>query len=121
MKKYADFSRIEDHQLGIHERLMNWRRWCVVRPQQMVQPMFKMYRPAQHWHEKEFRPTCDLIDAQRIEGVVRHLPPRHAFAIRWWYAWCFPVGIAQRHLATNAAGLEKLIRDGRQMVSNLVD
>jgi hypothetical protein len=115
----VDFHHIEPHQAGIHERLRNWARWVSVRPQRMVHPMFKMYRAAQHWDPKEFREPCDLIDAQAMEKVVGTLPPPHAFALRWAYVYSFPVGVARRELATSNAGLQRYVRDGRQMLVNL--
>lgn len=120
-KPVTDFHHIEPHQAAIHERLRNWARWVSVRPQRMVHPMFKMYRPAQHWDPKEFREPCDLIDAQAIEKLVGTLPPPFAFALRWAYVYSFPVGVARRELATSTAGLQRYVRDGRQMLVNLVD
>jgi hypothetical protein len=83
--------------------------------------MFRYYRPAQHWEPKEFRETCDLIDAQRIEKVVSTLPPTFAFALRWLYVYRFSAATARRELATTYDGMHQMVRDGRQMVLNLVD
>ena len=83
--------------------------------------MFRYYRPAQHWEAKEFRTPCDLIDAQAIEKVVGQLPPDHAFALRWAYVWRMSVGDARRAIGVSTAGLHRYLRDGRQMVLNLLD
>ena len=120
-KSHADFQHVEPHQLAIHDRLRNWARWVVVRPQSKVLAMFKFYRPAQHWHEKEFREPCDLIDAQAVEKLVARLPHTHAFALRWYYVYRLSVGIARKELATTAQGVDKAVRDARQMVLNLSD
>ena len=120
-KPTIDFHRIEPHQAAIHERLVNWANWVAVRPHSRVQPMFRYYRPAQHWEAKEFRTPCDLIDAQAIEKVVGQLPHDHAFARRWAYVWRMSVGDARRAIGVSTAGLHRYLRDGRQMVLNLVD
>lgn len=120
-KHTTDFHHIEPHQSAIHERLRNWARWVSVRPEKQVSAMFKLYKPAQHWDEKEFREPCDLIDAQAIEKIVRSLPHPHAYALRWWYVYDFPRGFARRELATTNAGLLRYVRDGRQMMINLTD
>ena len=117
----TDFNRVEPHQVQIHERLRNWSRWVSVRPHSRIHPMFAKYRPAQHWDAKEMRDSCDLLDAQAIEKVVGGLPPDHAFALRWHYVYSFPVGEARRMVGTNSDGLYRYLRDGRQMVINLVD
>jgi hypothetical protein len=121
MKPTIDFNRVEPHQLAIHERLVNWANWVSVRPHSRVQPMFRYYRPAQHWEAKEFRTPCDLIDAQALEKVVGQLPPDHAFALRWAYVYRFEAWRACKCLAVHETGLHRYLRDARQMVLNLVD
>jgi hypothetical protein len=120
-KDYVDFDRIETHQLPIHDRLRNWGMWVSVRPQKQCHPMFRLYHPAQHWEAKEFRETCDILDAQRMEKVVGTLPMPFAYSLRWFYVYRFGLGIVQRQLATTAAGVHRMTRDARQMVINLVD
>lgn len=120
-KDHPDFSQVAPHQVAIHERLRNWARWVSVRPRAQTQPMFRMYRPAQHWHEKEHRETCDTLDAQFIEKVVGGLPPDHAFALRWFYVYRLSIADARRAINVSSSGLHRYLRDGRQMVINLVD
>ena len=119
-KPTIDFNRIEPHQAAIHERLVNWANWVAVRPHSRVQPMFRYYRPAQHWEAKEFRAPCDLTDAQAIEKVVGTLPPKHREAVRWAYVWRRSPAVMVRELGLTYDGLYKHVRDGRQMVLNLV-
>lgn len=121
MKTTIDFNHVEPHQQAIHERLVNWAMWVSVRPQSRVQPMFRFYRPAQHWEPKAHRPTCDTLDAAEMEKVVGSLPPDHAFALRWFYVWRMTIGDARRAIGVSTAGLHRYLRDGRQMVLNLVD
>lgn len=120
-KDQPDFNRVEPHQAAIHERLRNWARWVSVRPYSRVQPMFRYYRPAQHWHEKEFREPCDTLDAAVVEKIVGGLPPDHAFALRWFYVWRMTIGDARRAIGVSSAGLHRYLRDGRQMVINLTE
>jgi hypothetical protein len=122
MKKHIDFHHVEHHQLGIHDRLTNWAAWVQVKPQRLPSsPIFALYKPAQHWDEKEYRPTCDVLDAQRVEKLIGTLPPSFAFALRWWYVYRFSPAVARREMATSYEGLHRILRDGRQMMLNLVD
>ena len=117
-----DFARVEEHQLPIHERLRNWARWCSVRPRSQIQPMFRQYRShAWQWHTPELRETCDLIDAQALEKVVSTLPIKHRAAVRWAYVWRHQPYVVCRELALDPVGLWRHLRDGRQMLINLVD
>jgi len=118
-KPTIDFNKIEPHHQQVHQRLRNWAAWVSVRPVSKVQPMFRYYRPAQHWEPKEFRETCDTLDAAAVEKLVASLPPDHAFALRWFYVWRMTVGDARRAIGVSTAGLQRYLRDGRQMVINL--
>lgn len=121
MKPTIDFARVEEHQLPIHDRLRNWARWVVVRPQSRVHVMFKNYRShAWQWYTPEIRETCDLIDAQALEKVVGTLPPKHRAAVRWAYVYRASPAIAVRELGLTYEGLYRHVRDGRQMLLNLV-
>lgn len=121
MKQQIDFARVEEHQIGIHERLRNWARWCSVRPQTRVHPMFRNYRShAWQWSTPEVRETCDLIDAQALEKVVSTLPIKHRAAVRWSYVYRASPAIACRELGLSYDGLYRHVRDGRQMCMNLV-
>ena len=119
--KTTDFNHIEPHQAAVHERLLNWSRWVAVRPHSRVHPMFKFFKPKPQWEAPAYRTPCDLIDAQAIEKVVGQLPPDHAFALRWCYVWRMSVGDARRAIGVSNDGLYRFLRDGRQMVLNLVD
>ena len=121
-KPTIDFARVEPHQSAIHDRLRNWARWCAVRPQSRVHPMWMHCKSnAWQWHTPEHRETCDLIDAQAIEKVVGTLPTKHRSAVRWCYVYRFAPAIAVRELGLSYDGLYQHVRDARQMVINLVD
>ena len=116
-----DFNRIEPHQEAIHERLRNWSRWVIVKPARLVHPMFRMYRPAQHWDAKEFREPCDTLDAMQVEKIIYKLPETHREAVRWWYVYKCQPHTACRALGLTPDGLNRHVRDGRQMLLNLLD
>ena len=122
MKPTPDFARVEPHQIAIHDRLRNWARWCAVRPQSRVHPMWMNARSnAWQWHTPEHRETCDLIDAQALEKVVGTLPPKRRAAVRWAYVWRHSPAVMVRELGLTYDGLYRHLRDGRQMILNLVD
>lgn len=118
-KTTIDFNRVEPNHQQVHDRLRNWARWVSVRPVVKVHTMFRFYRPAQHWEPKEYRETCDTLDAANVEKLVASLPPDHAFALRWYYVWRMTIGDARRAIGVSSAGLHRYLRDGRQMVINL--
>lgn len=88
--KTVDFHAIPDSQAAIHERLLNWARWCFSGQVQDCAPMFRQYTPndydsAQTRFAVEARIPVDKLDAQRIEKSVCALPYNHKHALRWWY------------------------------------
>lgn len=121
-KQAIDFAKVEPHQHAIHERLRNWAMWVVPRAGYAISPMFRGYRShAWQWHTPEIRETCDMLDAQAIEKLVGGLPPKHRSAVRWAYVYRVTPAIAARELGLSYEGLFKHLRDGRQMLMNLVD
>jgi hypothetical protein len=115
-----DFHHVDDDQLDIHDRLLNWARWVTPRTSSTVSPMFRQYRShAWQWHTPDYRQTCDTLDAVVIEKVVGRLPHVHREAIRWCYVYRCTPAIAIRSLALSYEGLARHLRDGRMMVRNL--
>jgi hypothetical protein len=122
MKKISmpDFHHVDDDQLDIHDRLLNWARWVTPRTSSTVSPMFRQYRShAWQWHTPDHRPTCDTLDALLVEKTMRLLPLRHREAVRWAYVYRCSPAIAIRELALSYDGLARYVRDGRMMVRNL--
>ena len=120
-KATIDFSRVEPNQIAIHDRLRNWARWVTPRTGNTVSPMFRGYRShAWQWHTPEIRETCDMLDAQAIEKTVSKLPEKHRTAVRWAYVYRCTPAIACRELGLSYDGLYRHLRDGRQMLANLV-
>lgn len=120
-KLHVDFAAVEPGHGAIHDRLRNWARWVVVRPQARAHPMFRLYRAPPQWEPRELRESCDLLDAARMELLVRQLPPKHRGAIRWSYVWRYTPAVAVRELGLSYDGLYRHLRDGRQMLVGLVD
>lgn len=118
MKQAVDFNHIEPHQIAIHERLVNWARWLHIRPQGLVQPMFKDYRAPRQWELPGYRISCDTLDAQMLEKIVFKLPDTHRLVLRWEYVYCHggvSLGEVRRRTGLTAEGVQKYSRDARQM------
>lgn len=121
MKQAQDFSHVEPHQSAVHDRLLNWARWVTPGSPSMVSPMFRQYRShAWQWHTPEIRLTCDSLDAMAVEKIVAKLPAKHRDAVRWAYVHRCTPAIAIREMGVSYDGLAKLLRDGRQMLINLL-
>lgn len=114
-----DFFVVEPHQADIHERLCNWARWVSVRPVPGQHPMWRQSRSnSRQWHQPEPRHEVNTLDAALIEKAVGALPVAHREAIRWQYVWRNGPAKVRRKLGVTDAGLQKLVRDGRQMLMN---
>jgi hypothetical protein len=119
MSEYVDFSRIDDGHVGIHDRLVNWARWCDNRPRLSAgHPMFRWARSADHWAGSVVTVPVDNLDAAKMEKAVFKLPEKNKLAVRWWYVYRSPPRVAARALACSMDGLSQLVRDGRQMLVN---
>jgi hypothetical protein len=123
MTRFVDFHHVPETQVDIHERLLNWARWVMVRPQSAIgtSPMFRKAKSnAWQWHTPEYRENCDILDAQYVEKVVAKLPPKRREAIRWAYVHQGMPSKAARKLGVSTEGLKRLIDDGRAMCKNLL-
>lgn len=117
----VDFFLVEEHQLGIHARLLNWERWVVTRIGRNEAPIWRLGRSnSRQWHSPEPHAGVDLLDAVLLEKAVAALPDKHRDAIRWCYVWRSGPAKARRALAVTNEGLLRLIRDGRQMLLNRI-
>ena len=116
----VDYNYVQDRHQVIHERLENWRRWVIVRPNGwQTAPMFRMYQSkARQWHAPVIQTPVDTLDAVLVEKAVAALPEKHRAAVRWSYVHCGnPVAMA-RALAVSKQGLADLVGDGRTMLQN---
>ena len=116
----VDYNYIKPEHEAIHARLVNWRRWVIVRPHGwQVAPMFRMYQSkSRQWHAPVIQTPVDTLDAALVEKAVAALPEKHRDAIRWSYVHCGnPVAMA-RALGVSKQGLADLVEAGRTMLAN---
>ena len=114
----VDFSRVEEKHRAIHDRLVNWARWCVGRGGRGMHPMFRGYKSPQHWEAIPPSQPIDSLDAADVEKAVQGLPEPHRFAVRWCYVYGSSPRKACQQAGVSKEGLALLIRDGRQMLVN---
>jgi DNA-directed RNA polymerase specialized sigma24 family protein len=117
-KEYVDFHAVEPKHADVHAWLINWARWCHGTGRVGVHPMFQGVKPSQQWEAVEITTTVDALGAQAAEKAVFRLPGDNRTAIRWSYVYrTAPMRMA-RGLGVSLDGLQKLVRDGRQMLCN---
>lgn len=114
----VDFFAVEPKHYKIHERLTNWARWCHSPQWGRVQPMFRLYRPDDHWEGAEPSNPVDGPDATKIQKAMAHLPERHRSALAWCYIKRSNPKRAAQQLGVNMPGLADLVSNGRQMLIN---
>ena len=114
-----DFAEVEDKHRNIHAELINWALW--VRPcmpsyihpmwaKAEVQRMAVAYTRAQACMQHHRRP----VHGKRISK----LPATQRAAVRWCYVWRYHPNKMAGQLGVTLGGLQKAIRDGRQMLIN---
>lgn len=114
-----DFAEVEDKHRTIHAELINWALWVRPGMPSYIHPMWAKARSnAWQWHIPEHRPTCNIIDAQAMEKRISKLPATQRAAVRWCYVWRHHPNKMARQLGVTLGGLQKAIRDGRQMLIN---
>ena len=109
----------------IHDRLLNWARWCVSRGVPACAPMWRFYQPTdanqgegtRYGMRATAEPT-DQRDAHRIAQGVAFLPEPHRLSLHWYYVRPVNPTKAVREIGTNYAGLARLVHDGRCMLVN---
>lgn len=87
---YIDFHIVEPRHNYIHAMCCNWTRWVKVRKETgwHMHPMWRNAKSgAWQWHTPEYRETCDIIEAMRVEEAVRKLPHAHRLVLRWAYVF----------------------------------
>ena len=114
---YVDFSHVAPEHHAIDARLQNWARWSYGHGGSSASPMFRLYRAPQHWN-RTTSSTTDVIDAQRIQKAIHHLPSQHRLALSWCYIRGSNPRKAALALGETLQGLAGLIRDGRSMLIN---
>lgn len=116
---------VPEKQLAMHDRLLNWARWCRGPAGSDVSPMFRLYRPTdanqgagQRYGLRATAEPVDSRDATKISRGVGLLPEPHRLSLQWYYVKPVAPLRACREIATTMAGLARLVQDGRQMLLN---
>lgn len=119
MKAKVDFHYVEPEHKSMDDRLCNWALWLQTSKGGYIHPMWAKARSnAWQWHTPEYRPTCDILDAQAMEKAVCALPEKHRKAVQWHYVYKFSPTAMARELGVSLDGLNDLVRVGRQMLIN---
>lgn len=116
-----DFFHVEQHQLAIHERLLNWGRWCNGSGGPATSAMFRLYITPARGRSGDgvtYGMPVDTGDASKIARAVVALPEGHRAAINWHYVKPVSPRRAAAVIGTTLTGLALLVRDGRQMLMN---
>ena len=115
---FTDFHLVEPGHIAIHERLINWSRWCRPRHSGQVQPMFRLYRSDEHWEGHNPTAPIDTLDAARMQKGVSKLPDKQRSALNWHYVTPSNPRRAAQGLGVSMEGLALLVRSGRVMLIN---
>lgn len=115
----VDFSHVPSHQDAIHDRLINWARWCQSGAGRgKVLPMFQGYRD-NYWEIPAAKASpINVPDAVMVQKTMAHVPEKHRLSVQWCYVYRnSPMRVCQA-LGVSRDGLMRLINDGRDMVKN---
>jgi len=118
MKDGIDFNVIKPEHEAIHDRLLNWARWCKGSNSGNVHPMFRQYRNG-YFEATPAASYSDTVDAVAIQKAMKDIPEPQRIAIQWFYVKpgsptkvCFALGVNKRDML-------ELIHQGRTMMKNL--
>jgi DNA-directed RNA polymerase specialized sigma24 family protein len=117
----VDFHAVEPHQREIDRRLHNWARWCNGTSVGLTSPMFRMAPPPPRVRGDLAYASAgavDRMDAQRIAKAVAALPAQHRASINWCYVKPVSPRRACQAIGVSMEELDRLVRDGRQMLIN---
>lgn len=116
----ADFTRVKPEHEAIHDRLLNWARWCRGSRGQNVHPMFRQYRNS-YFEATPARTCSGTLDAVAVQKIMKDIPEAQRIALQWFYVKpgdpkrvCVALGVNKRDLVT-------LIDQGRAMARNLLN
>ena len=119
MKRDAvDFHLVPDHQLKMHDRLLNWAREQRRGSGNDTTPMFRQYCSSEQWDQTPASVPTDSRDAAKINKGWKMLPANHREAIRWHYIAPGSPTKACKAIGCTMVDLARYVIDGRQMLIN---
>lgn len=80
-------------------------------------PFWKLIKKERAREELAIRETCDILDAEMVEKVIRALPEPNRTAIRWWYVKADNPKKAAQALGLSLSGLSDIISQTRSLLS----
>lgn len=118
-RQFVDFSFVPPSQWKIHDRLLDWAKWCNPPARQEVSAGFDRFR-SDTWDRREYGSATakplDKEDCQRVGAAVGLLPDYNRKALQWLYLnGRDPLGHAVK-LGRDRQGLLDLIVEGRGML-----
>jgi hypothetical protein len=118
-----DFHAVEEKHFPIHERLLNWARWCNGTGAPTTSPMFRLYVPSARAKSGDGVTfgggmPVDQMDAAKLARAIIALPEPHRRALHWHYIKPINPRRAASDMGTTLEGLALLVRDGRTMLVN---
>jgi hypothetical protein len=120
-KQDVDFSAIEDGHKDIHNRLLNWARYVSTNTLSINQPMFSQVKSSRQWDvDPHISIPVDTLDGHVLEKAVFKLPILNRSAIRWYYVGRNSITSQRKEQGLTSEGLALLVRDGRQMLKNIL-
>lgn len=119
MTGIIDYNHVPERQSAIHDRLVNWARWCSGGGGgASVLPMFRGYRDNYFELPGAAQSPINAPEAVEVQKTMAHLPEKHRTAVQWCYVYRNnPVRMCQR-LGVSRQGLLDLVDEGRDMVKN---
>ena len=118
-----DISAVPQHQMKMHERLENWRRYVSTGTRTwFVQPMFKFAKTPKTREEDLHVPIpIDTVDGHILEKAVSALPEKHRAVIRWYYVFPYiPENKIRRECGLTREMLAQIAIDARNMLHNRI-
>lgn len=113
----VDFTKVKPEHEAIHDRLINWARWCKGSNSGNVHPMFRQYRN-DYWEPAPAQTSSNVIDAVEVQKIMKDIPEPQRIALQWFYVVkCGPRKFCMA-LGESMAGLETLVHNGRAMAKN---
>ena len=114
-----DLHAVKPIHLVIHDRLLNWARWCKGgNGGSAMQPMFRGFR-AGYEEPPVVSIPIDTLDGHRVEKLVIALPDKHRTVLQWAYVHTYiPVRKVCQAVAVPYRDLPEMLHDARAMVRN---